>query len=81
MVATTDQTVAVATQLPLVTQTFATQSEIAFLPGTTTPAAIASATPSPTVAPPTATLEQAATHVAPANLTLTAIRETVVALA
>ncbi len=73
--------IAVATQLPLVTQTFATQSEIAFLPGTTTPATIASATPPPTDVPPTATLHEMMTGIAPANLTLTAIRETVVALA
>ncbi|MCY3978127.1 MAG: hypothetical protein OXG23_08500, partial [Chloroflexi bacterium] len=46
-----------------------------------TSVAIASATPSPTDVPPTATLEEAVTRIAPANLTLTAIRETVVALA
>ncbi len=87
VVATTEQTVvrtstiAVATELPLATQTSARQTEIGFPPATTTPAAIASATPSPTDVLPTATLEEAETRIAPANLTLTAIRETVVALA
>ena len=84
--ATTDQavartpTIAVATELPLATQTSATQTEIAFAPATTTAAAMASATPSSTDILPTATLDEVATHIAPANLTLTAIRETVVAL-
>ncbi len=86
VVATTEQTVvrtsttAVATELPLATQTSARQTEIGFPPATTTPAAIASATPSPTDILPTATLEEAETPIAPANLTLTAIRETVVVL-
>ena len=74
-------TIGAATQLPLATQPSADQTEIAFIAATTTLDAAASATPSPTDDLPTATLEEAATGIAPANLTLTAIRETVAALA
>ena len=50
---------------------------------TETAAADATETPTPqlTEVPPTATLEEAATRIAPANLTLTAIRETIDAVA
>ena len=74
-------TIGAATQLPLATQPSADQTEIAFIAATTTLDAAASATPSLTDVSPTATLQEAATGIAPANLTLTAIRETVAALA